>query len=324
MNMIVTEQRPLYGIGTVARLSGIKPDTLRVWERRYGLGASHKSDNGRRLYTQTDLEHLQIISRLVKQGFRIGEIASMERKTLAAILDQGVAKQSCPTPCPRAIFVGEGLCSWLDRHPGCLSGLDSNLLRYPLEWASSQPQLDLGDLQILVVEARTLNVPETEALLSLRDQLGAQACAVFFEFASRQTIERLSQQGIVCARQPLATDIFASTVKRLAGSLETGRGTRDAGELAALQPRLFSDTQLVKFANMPSMLECGCSGHLTGIIQSLLHFEQYSSQCSVESWTDAATHTCIYTYTNQARWLMEKALTAVLEEHAAHTDKPVA
>jgi hypothetical protein len=34
------EPRPLYGIGTVARLTGLKSDTLRVWERRYGLGAS--------------------------------------------------------------------------------------------------------------------------------------------------------------------------------------------------------------------------------------------------------------------------------------------
>ena len=31
------EPRPLYGIGTVARLTGLKPDTLRVLERRYGL-----------------------------------------------------------------------------------------------------------------------------------------------------------------------------------------------------------------------------------------------------------------------------------------------
>ncbi|MFT7176173.1 MAG: DNA-binding transcriptional MerR regulator, partial [Halioglobus sp.] len=45
------ETRPLYSIGTVARLSGIKADTLRVWERRYGLGASGKSAGGRREYT---------------------------------------------------------------------------------------------------------------------------------------------------------------------------------------------------------------------------------------------------------------------------------
>ena len=44
------EPRPLYGIGTVARLTGLKSDTLRVWERRYGLGASYKSPTGRRQY----------------------------------------------------------------------------------------------------------------------------------------------------------------------------------------------------------------------------------------------------------------------------------
>ena len=48
---------------------------------------------------------------------------------------------------------------------------------------------------------------------------------------------------------------------------------------------------------------------------SLWNFEEYSSQCSVENWNDAATHACVYAYTNQARWLMEKALRAVLETH---------
>ena len=76
MQQAQLEPRPLYGIGTVARLTGLKPDTLRVWERRYGLGASHKSNTGRRQYTQADMEHLQLVSALVKGGSRIGEIAS--------------------------------------------------------------------------------------------------------------------------------------------------------------------------------------------------------------------------------------------------------
>ena len=82
------EPRPLYGIGTVARLTGLKSDTLRVWERRYGLGASYKSATGRRQYTQSDLDHLQLVSALVKQGVRIGEIAASDRKTLEVLLDQ--------------------------------------------------------------------------------------------------------------------------------------------------------------------------------------------------------------------------------------------
>ena len=82
------EPRPLYGIGTVARLTGLKSDTLRVWERRYGLGASYKSPTGRRQYTQSDLDHLQLVSALVKQGVRIGEIAASDRKTLEVLLEQ--------------------------------------------------------------------------------------------------------------------------------------------------------------------------------------------------------------------------------------------
>jgi DNA-binding transcriptional MerR regulator len=86
MGSVQLESRPLYGIGTVARLTGVKPDTLRVWERRYDLGASHKSASGRRQYTQADLEHLQLVSALVSSGTRIGEIATSERRTLEMLL----------------------------------------------------------------------------------------------------------------------------------------------------------------------------------------------------------------------------------------------
>jgi DNA-binding transcriptional MerR regulator len=90
----VLEPRPLYGIGTVARLTGLKSDTLRVWERRYGLGASYKSPTGRRQYTQSDLDHLQLVSALVGQGVRIGEIAASDRKTLEVLLEKECAASS--------------------------------------------------------------------------------------------------------------------------------------------------------------------------------------------------------------------------------------
>ena len=101
---VTLEPRPLYGIGTVARLTGLKSDTLRVWERRYGLGASYKSATGRRQYTQSDLDHLQLVSALVKQGVRIGEIAASDRKTLEVLLEQqyqpATSKPLPPTKSP--------------------------------------------------------------------------------------------------------------------------------------------------------------------------------------------------------------------------------
>ena len=50
---------PLYGIGTVARLTGLKSTRSGVGAP-LGLGASYKSPTGRRQYTQSDLDHLQL------------------------------------------------------------------------------------------------------------------------------------------------------------------------------------------------------------------------------------------------------------------------
>jgi hypothetical protein len=43
MATVQLQPRPLYGIGTVSRLTGIKADTLRVWERRYDLISALRS-----------------------------------------------------------------------------------------------------------------------------------------------------------------------------------------------------------------------------------------------------------------------------------------
>ena len=101
------ESGAFHSIGDVAEATGISPDTIRVWERRYGLGASHKSATGRRQYTQSDLEHLQLIAALVNDGARIGEIADSERKTLEMLVRQrGLrGRKSLPKGKTRAVFV---------------------------------------------------------------------------------------------------------------------------------------------------------------------------------------------------------------------------
>lgn len=320
MNAATLETRPLYGIGTVARLTRIRPETLRIWERRYGLGASQKASNGRRLYTQTDLEHLQIVVKLVEQGFRIGEIASMERKTLEAMLEQsgsGIHGKK-PETRSKVLFVGQELCSWLDQHPGCLSGLDSRLYRGKLESVATALEGGLDPADLLVVDCGALNAEEVDIIKLLRERTGARTALVFYQFSNQRWLSQLNIEGISAAKLPLDTETFAAHMKRLLNSLEVDRGVSDAGELAAPRPRIFKDGELLEHRHIESPLACGCTQHLSEIIQSLAHFEQYSSQCAVESWSDAATHTCVYAYTNQARWLMERALQAVLEEHANH------
>ncbi|WP_083982789.1 MerR family transcriptional regulator [Actinomadura hibisca] len=54
---------------------GIPESTLRTWDRRYDLGASHRTDGGHRRYTWTDLRRLAHMQKLISQGFPTGEAA---------------------------------------------------------------------------------------------------------------------------------------------------------------------------------------------------------------------------------------------------------
>ena len=65
---------------------------------------------------------------------------------------------------------------------------------------------------------------------------------------------------------------------------------------------------------LSNKLNCECPKHLTDLIRRLSAFEEYSQTCGAENWKQAAVHACVYSYANQARHLIEKALRSVLDE----------
>ena len=46
-----------YSIKSVCRLTGINENTLRAWERRYGIVIPKRLENGHRSYSEEDLEN---------------------------------------------------------------------------------------------------------------------------------------------------------------------------------------------------------------------------------------------------------------------------
>lgn len=316
MNQAVMEPRPLYGIGTVARLTGLKPDTLRVWERRYGLGASHKSPTGRRQYTQADLEHLQLVAALVASGSRIGEIASTERKTLEMLLrSRGKSgRAALPVPKPRVVFIGLQLCEWLEEHQGCLAGVDALLVRAPLGDMTPQFCEEIGQADSIVVECANLSGLQTRQLADLMRDLNVEKGLVTYQFASERWLQALEQQNIAATTFPPDPAYLAFELARSVADKSTSQGDSNLGDLMTAKPRQFTEVQLSAARQLKSALDCECPRHIADLIRSLSHFEEYSSSCSVENWHDAAIHACIYAYTCQARWLMERALQAILEE----------
>src|SRR5918997_3973036 len=60
-------------IGVAARRVGLSVDTLRVWERRYGLGPSRTSPGGHRRYEDGDLRRLRAAAHLLRTGVPASE-----------------------------------------------------------------------------------------------------------------------------------------------------------------------------------------------------------------------------------------------------------
>ena len=314
---LTLDPRPLYGIGTVARLTGLKPDTLRVWERRYGLGASYKSQTGRRQYTQTDLDHLQLVVALVKSGVRIGEIASSDRKTLELLLEQQGrdAKTAAYQPRPTAVFVGPELCHWVDQHQGCVSGVSALLARHEVGEAIDSLAVEDG-ADLLVAHCPSLTMAQIRGVDTLARQTGARRTLVLYQFANDRWLSELERQGHSALPFPLEPSRLAFELERVKLTRETASGPTNMGDLMAAKPRLFTDHELALAAERKVVIDCECPRHLSELIRSLNEFEAYSSACSVDNWKDAAIHANIYAYTCQARHLMEKALQSALEGQA--------
>ncbi len=68
---------PTYPMRAAARLTGVSPDLLRAWERRYGLVTPVRTPGGTRRYRASDLERLRLVKAAVDAGYRISEVAQL-------------------------------------------------------------------------------------------------------------------------------------------------------------------------------------------------------------------------------------------------------
>ena len=67
---------PMFTIKSVYDQTGIRPVTLRAWERRYAILNPHRADNRYRLYSARDVEILRWIKDRVDQGISISSAAN--------------------------------------------------------------------------------------------------------------------------------------------------------------------------------------------------------------------------------------------------------
>jgi len=71
------EAQQLLRIGELSKRSGVSPELLRAWERRYGLLRPTRSAGGLRLYSLDDLERVRKMRRHLGEGIAAAEAARL-------------------------------------------------------------------------------------------------------------------------------------------------------------------------------------------------------------------------------------------------------
>lgn len=85
-----SKDKPLYMISVAAELTGMHPQTLRVYEQK-GLVNPGRSRGNTRLYSRGDIERLNLISKLTDEGINLaGVVRILDMRERAEARDQEI------------------------------------------------------------------------------------------------------------------------------------------------------------------------------------------------------------------------------------------
>ena len=94
--MNASNSAPRHPIRVVAQRTGLTPATIRAWERRYAAVSPSRSDGGRRLYSDREVERLGMLRQLTEAGRPISMVAPLSDDAARELLLED--RTSAPAP----------------------------------------------------------------------------------------------------------------------------------------------------------------------------------------------------------------------------------
>ena len=299
-----TEAKPAgYRSGVAARLAGLPVETLRVWERRYGVSDVDRSPHGQRLYSADQVRRLGLLKRVVDQGHAIGTVAKLEADELIALAGAAPSPAIAGAPAQQLKIAVAG--AGLARRLGAVRTspeLDIVSSCYQLDGAAESMAGVSAD--VLLIESSEMSADALPQIQAARRAMQVRAVVVLYRFCDSATVRRLREHGCLVARAP--SD--AAEVALLCSTALTGAARPPPGPASAPPPRRLDDQALAALASASSSINCECPRHLADILMMLASFERYSSQCENRNAGDAALHEDLGRSAGHARVLMEQAL----------------
>jgi DNA-binding transcriptional MerR regulator/methylmalonyl-CoA mutase cobalamin-binding subunit len=167
-------------MAVVTRRTGLSPELIRAWERRYGAVEPARSGGNKRLYSEQDLERLILLRRALESGWQIGQVAALRDEQLRELLGQSGAG-----PRPEARRPGEAGPGRPDALARCLEAvarLDAPALLAQLEASAAElGRVDLLDDLLVPLFRRIGDECASGTLRIASEHLASAVAARFLE-----------------------------------------------------------------------------------------------------------------------------------------------
>jgi len=302
---------PGYRIGAITRLTGIQPDTLRMWERRYGVVLPRRTATANRHYSHHDLARLSLIKQLVDIGQAISTVANLTLEQLQARVGFQPRNMPADTPggrAPRVAVLGDSLHAQFAVAPPRAEGIDWVLAGRDRE--SFPEAARAAEADVIVLELPCVQPDSYGQVQRIVTTSGAHHAILVYGFGTRRLLRQLAASNCTILRGPVGQEeLRVACLRGARPSLAAvSEGLDAARHLQAPAPRRLSQSTLALAASRAGAVECECPRHLADLIQSLNAFEEYSAACNNRNAADAVLHTFLHRTTSHARALMEGAL----------------
>ena len=313
--MMNPENSQLYKIGAIARLTGITPMTIRMWQTRYDAVSPVRTEGKQRLYTERDLTKLSLLKELTDHGDSIGMVAGLtveelENRLKEQTLKRGTReKQTNHTPIKVAVL-GYGFPQ--------LGNADVGAYAAPLELVGQfNPENALSNEikacqpDLLIFQIASLQPDSPDLIEEAIEHSGAQGACVVYAFGPKKVVRDITNGLILPLRAPVNAQELTLAANHLLKSAERPRAEDETA--AQIQQRRYSDPQLWEIVNQPNAIKCECPQHLSHILFSLNNFEAYMKDCENRNTKDAEVHQYLHKVAAESRACLEKAMDKLVE-----------
>lgn len=285
----------LYKIGAVAKRTGISPECLRAWERRYGLEPAERAGQTR-FYSTEQVSRLTSIKSLLDQGHPISQVIRLN----PAELQRRLHPPRLNTQSRRG-HIGRGRIGVVGSQLiHAYRTAEHPKVKPSAEWATlvdlEEDQEALPPLDGVVVYLPSLEPQHIELLEKIYP---AARIVVAFRYATAADLDFFRESGHALLRWPANWEAVEKLVAASQSLLP-----------AASTARLYSDEELCHIRLTAARASSECASDLARLIGEMNDFAVHAMRCN-----DDEDHALIEEDLHTARAQLERSLQALVEKH---------